>query len=68
MVLTQLVGNGWFAAGAVVAIERASRDEPWEWPPGLVAERSRRYGEAMLWYGRAAGPDEPAAPAESTGA
>lgn len=67
-VLGQLVVNGWLAAAAVVAIERASRDEPWEWPGGLVAERSRRYGEAMLWYGRAARPDEPAAPVESTGA
>ncbi len=67
-VLSQLVANGWLAPGAVVAIERASRDTAWEWPPGLGAERSRRYGEATLWYGRAAGPDDPAAPAESTGA
>ena len=67
-VLTQLAANGWLAAGAVVAIERASRDTPWDWPVGLLAERSRRYGEAMLWYGRAAGPDDPAAPVESTGA
>lgn len=67
-VLTLLVEQGWFAAGAVVALERASRDAPWEWPGGLVAQRSRRYGEATLWYGRAAGPDDPAAPVESTGA
>lgn len=56
-VLTQLIANGWLAAGAVVAIERGSRDAPWTWPAGVVADRSRRYGEAMLWYGRAAGPD-----------
>lgn len=56
-VLTLLVEQGWLAARAVVALERASRDAPWKWPVGLVAQRSRRYGEATLWYGRAAGPD-----------
>ena len=56
-VLSLLVEQGWLAARAVVALERASRDAPWEWPVGLVAQRSRRYGEATLWYGRAAGPD-----------
>ena len=66
--VSQRVANGWLAPEAVVAIERASRDKAWEWPPGMVAARSRRYGEAMLWYGRAAGPDDLAAPAESTGA
>ena len=56
-VVTRLVANGWLADGAVVALERSARDEPWEWPAGLAGQRSRRYGEAVLWYGRAAGPD-----------
>ncbi|MDQ1614651.1 MAG: rRNA (guanine966-N2)-methyltransferase [Actinomycetota bacterium] len=54
-VLGDLLGNGWLARGAVVVVERATRDG-WDWPAGFVADRSRRYGEATLWYGRAAGP------------
>jgi 16S rRNA (guanine966-N2)-methyltransferase len=52
-VLTDLAANGWLAPGAVVVVERSSRDPDWEWPSPLVALRSRRYGEATLWYGRA---------------
>jgi 16S rRNA (guanine966-N2)-methyltransferase len=48
------------AADAVVAVERSTRGGPWDWPAGYEALRSRRYGEATLWYGRAA-PD-PAPP------
>ena len=39
---------------AVVAVERATRGGEWRWPEGYAALRSRRYGEATLWYGRAA--------------
>jgi 16S rRNA (guanine966-N2)-methyltransferase len=41
----------WLAPDAVVAVERRTRggDEPW--PPGYQGLRSRRYGEATLWYG-----------------
>ena len=42
------------AADAVVAVERSTRGGTWEWPTGYEALRSRRYGEATLWYGRAA--------------
>jgi 16S rRNA (guanine966-N2)-methyltransferase len=52
VVLAALAGNGWLAAGAVVALERASRDAPPVWVGGLVAERSRRYGETTIWYAR----------------
>ncbi len=45
---------GWFAPGAVVVVERPGRSTPFPWPPGIVADRWRRYGETMLWYGRAA--------------
>ena len=40
----------WLAEDAVVAVERSTRGPELEWPPGLQAERSRRYGEATLWY------------------
>ena len=53
-VLTALVAHGWLTAEAVVVVERATRSG-WAWPAGWVAERHRRYGEATLWYGRAAG-------------
>jgi 16S rRNA (guanine966-N2)-methyltransferase len=41
-------------ADAVVAVERSTRGGTWEWPAGYEGLRSRRYGEATLWYGRAA--------------
>ena len=51
-----LVANGWLAADAVVAIERSTRAVPrggtLSWVDGITAERSRRYGETTLWYGR----------------
>lgn len=52
--LTALPAAGWLAADAVVAVERASRDEPFSWPAGYEPDRSRRYGEAAFWYGLAA--------------
>jgi 16S rRNA (guanine966-N2)-methyltransferase len=51
-VLRRLVDGGWLAPGAVVVVERASREEPFEWPTPLIALRERRYGEAALRYGR----------------
>jgi 16S rRNA (guanine966-N2)-methyltransferase len=53
-VLSALALHGWLSPDALVVVERASRDEPWRWPPGFTATRDRRYGEATLWYGRAA--------------
>jgi 16S rRNA (guanine966-N2)-methyltransferase len=44
----------WLAAGAVVAVERRTRGPELAWPAGLREERSRRYGEATLWYATAA--------------
>jgi 16S rRNA (guanine966-N2)-methyltransferase len=46
--------RGWCADDAVTVVERSSRSG-WAWPPGWAALRERRYGEATLWYGRAAG-------------
>ncbi|MFP5371157.1 MAG: 16S rRNA (guanine(966)-N(2))-methyltransferase RsmD [Actinomycetes bacterium] len=51
-VLQALSGGNWLAPGAVVVVERASRDEPFEWPTPFTALRDRRYGEALLRYGR----------------
>lgn len=54
-VLAALRDHAWLATGALVAVERASRDTPLAWPAGYEDEgRPRRYGDATLWYGRAA--------------
>ncbi|WP_344130349.1 16S rRNA (guanine(966)-N(2))-methyltransferase RsmD [Luedemannella flava] len=52
--LSALVGNGWLAPDAVVVVERSARSPELTWVDGISAERGRRYGETMLWYGRAA--------------
>ncbi|MDH2427592.1 16S rRNA (guanine(966)-N(2))-methyltransferase RsmD [Sphaerisporangium sp. TRM90804] len=54
-VLEGLRDNGWLAEDALVAVERESRGGDLRWPGGFAAERVRRYGEAAVWYGRAAG-------------
>ena len=51
-VLSALVGGGWLAPEAVVVVERSAREERWVWPTPLVGLRDRRYGEALLRYGR----------------
>jgi 16S rRNA (guanine966-N2)-methyltransferase len=51
-VLEVLAGQGWLSPDAVVAVERATRDPRLEWPAGLEAVQSRRYGDSTLWYGR----------------
>jgi 16S rRNA (guanine966-N2)-methyltransferase len=53
-VLTTAVAHRLLAEGAVVVVERSSRDTPWLWPHGIEPGRERRYGEATLWYGYAA--------------
>jgi len=52
-VLADLYRCGWLAEEAVLVVERSARDEPWVWPTPLQPIRDRRYGEALLWYGRA---------------
>jgi 16S rRNA (guanine966-N2)-methyltransferase len=58
--LTGLRDHGWLGPAALVAVERATRSGPLAWPAGYEPDRSRKYGEATLWYGLAAGA-EPAA-------
>ncbi len=53
--LTALVRHGWLARGALLAVERSTRSGPPAWPVGYETDRSRRYGDATLWYGLAAG-------------
>jgi len=52
-VLTVL--HPWLVDDAVVAVERRTRGPELTWPPGYAPVRSRRYGEATLWYAIAVG-------------
>jgi 16S rRNA G966 N2-methylase RsmD len=51
--LRGLVEYHWLAPEAVVVIERGTRTPELTWVSGITGERSRRYGETTLWYGRA---------------
>jgi 16S rRNA (guanine966-N2)-methyltransferase len=51
-VLSALRNGGWLRPDGIVCVERATRDAAPTWPAGVEALRSRRYGEATLWYGR----------------
>ena len=53
--LAALVSQRWLTPGAIVTVERATRSGPPTWPSGYEPDRSRKYGEATLWYGHAAG-------------
>jgi 16S rRNA (guanine966-N2)-methyltransferase len=46
---------GWLAPDALIVLERDARSGSVVWPPGYAHDRSRRYGETMLWYGRRSG-------------
>ncbi|MBR8740526.1 16S rRNA (guanine(966)-N(2))-methyltransferase RsmD [Nocardiopsis sp. MG754419] len=52
-VLAELVGRGWLTTDAVVVVERSKRGPEPTWPEGVALDRSRKYGEAILWYARA---------------
>ncbi|NUT36297.1 MAG: 16S rRNA (guanine(966)-N(2))-methyltransferase RsmD [Hamadaea sp.] len=52
-VLAGLAENGWLAPDAVVVVERSRRSPEPSWVQDITGERSRRYGETTLWYGRA---------------
>jgi 16S rRNA (guanine966-N2)-methyltransferase len=47
-----LVDFGWLAPDAVVVLERARRSGEPTWVDEIIPDRSRRYGETTLWYGR----------------
>jgi len=65
-VLTAAGDNGWLTPDAVVVVERASRGGEFRWPVGFAPDRSRRYGEGTLWYGRAAGHEQAGRPGDRT--
>jgi 16S rRNA (guanine966-N2)-methyltransferase len=46
--LAAAAAHGWLADGAVVVVERAGRDGPFPWPPGLRPGKERRYGDTTL--------------------
>jgi 16S rRNA (guanine966-N2)-methyltransferase len=50
--LAALVDRGWLTPAAIVIIERSKRSPEPGWVQGITPERSRRYGETVLWYGR----------------
>ena len=43
----------WLAPEAVVVVERSARGAEPRWPTQVTLLKQRRYGEGMLWYGRA---------------
>ncbi|MFI1093081.1 16S rRNA (guanine(966)-N(2))-methyltransferase RsmD [Streptomyces sp. NPDC020917] len=53
-ILLTLVANHWLTGDALVTVERRTRGGEFGWPQGFEGLRARRYGEATLWYGRAA--------------
>ncbi|WP_328319857.1 16S rRNA (guanine(966)-N(2))-methyltransferase RsmD [Streptomyces sp. NBC_00388] len=53
-ILLTLRAQGWLTGDALVTVERSTRGGEFKWPEGFGPLRARRYGEATLWYGRAA--------------
>ena len=49
--LTAVLVSARTVIGDRVVIERATRDDEPPWPEGVELIKSRRYGEATLWYG-----------------
>jgi 16S rRNA (guanine966-N2)-methyltransferase len=49
-VLADLSGNRWLAHGATIVVERSARDPEPAWPSGTTGERSKEYGDTVLWY------------------
>jgi len=53
-VLGDLRDQGWLEPAALVVVERSGRGPELAWPAGFTGDRTRTYGETMLWYGHAA--------------
>ncbi|WP_327295017.1 16S rRNA (guanine(966)-N(2))-methyltransferase RsmD [Streptomyces sp. NBC_01197] len=53
-ILLTIGAQGWLTGDALVTVERSTRGGEFKWPKGFEPLRARRYGEATLWYGRAA--------------
>lgn len=52
-ILLRTLADGWLAAAAMVVVERSARSDEPRWPASVTPVKQRRYGEGMLWYGRA---------------
>ena len=52
-VLEAMRDQGWLSPDALVVVERSSRGADLPWPAGFSGDRTRKYGETTLWYGRA---------------
>ncbi|MCW2497718.1 16S rRNA (guanine(966)-N(2))-methyltransferase RsmD [Jatrophihabitans sp.] len=53
VLLQTLVEGGWLAENAVIVVERSARGAEPEWPEEYELVKQKRYGEGVLWYGRA---------------
>lgn len=51
-VLADLCRNSWLDPSGVLAVERATRSPEPDWPDSVEGVRSRRYGDATMWYAR----------------
>ena len=58
-VLALLVEHLWVAPGSLVVLERSARSVEPVWPAGLRLDRTKEYGETVLWYVRAESAGEP---------
>lgn len=52
-VLRALGDQVFLAARAFVVVERSGRGAELAWPDGFAGDKARKYGETVLWYGRA---------------
>ena len=57
--LALLVEHHWVATGSLVVLERSARSVEPVWPAGLRLDRTKQYGETVLWYVRAESAGEP---------
>lgn len=55
-VLRLLAENGWLTEDGLLVVERPTRGGHFDPPAGFRADRSRRYGETTVWYGRRGAP------------
>lgn len=49
--LSELREGGFLSDVAEIAVERASKSSPVEWPEGFEPLRERNYGQAVIYYG-----------------
>ncbi|MDP1711601.1 MAG: 16S rRNA (guanine(966)-N(2))-methyltransferase RsmD [Candidatus Nanopelagicaceae bacterium] len=52
--LVNLRVDGFLNEGSIVAVERADKSGALEWPKGYQPLRSRKYGQALIYYGKLA--------------